>query len=210
MDAATGWTAIVPVRGFGTAKSRLRPDLPASTVAEIARRLAQGCVRTLNRAVRVDVVIVVSDVAVQEHFPEAQATFLVQQVGGGLNGAVREGLALAASCSPHAPRLVIHADLPGINPQAVDSLLADLPTGGKDVYIPDRAGTGTTALALRAGSRRPVGFGVGSAARHLALGYAPVRLPADSVLRNDLDTLESLRALRWGSTIDLFSENPAA
>lgn len=59
MDAATGWTAIVPVRGFGTAKSRLRPDLPASTVAEIARRLAQGCVRTLNRAVRVDEVIVV-------------------------------------------------------------------------------------------------------------------------------------------------------
>lgn len=208
MVHAAAWTAIVPIRDFGTAKSRLRVALPARTVSEIARRLAQGAVRALERTPRVGNIIVVSDVYLGRCFPGSRAHFLVQRPGGGLNGAVREGLEAARAIFPSTPRLVIHADLPGITPDEVERLLVGVERSDLDTYVPDRAGTGTTALALLRDSEREVAFGAGSAIRHAGLGYAPALLPPGSVLRNDVDTLDALRALHWGAILDNRSRPP--
>lgn len=190
------WVAVVPVRDFATAKSRLRADLPARTVAAIARALAVGCVDALAGARGISRICVVSDVDLSRHFAKPLAEVVVQRPGGGLNGAVEDGLAWAARVAPESRRLVIHADLPGVTPREIEGLLAEAAGPGADAFVRDRPGTGTTALVLAPGSGRRPSFGPGSAARHAALGYAEIQLPEASGLRNDLDTLEELAAVR--------------
>lgn len=199
ISSKSDWSVIVPVRDFATAKTRLRTDLPSASVAAIARQLALGCVAALSGSLGVSRICVVTDVDLSPHFVGLPAQVLLQRPGGGLNGAAMDGVEWARLAAPCSPTLVIHADLPVVTPTDVEGLLAKLEHGGRDAYLPDRNGTGTTALALMPGSTRPPSFGLGSAERHAQLGYARLDLPETSGLRNDLDTVAELRALRSGA-----------
>lgn len=187
------WTAIVPIRDFSTAKSRLRAALPAAVVDDLARWLARRMIGELLSCRAIGEVLVVSDTEMREHFTEGTVECLVQRPGGGLNGAVREGMAAAWRQRPDARLLVTHADLPFVTSHDYARLAGKLRAIGEDTMVPDRSGTGTTMLALHPGSRRMPSFGEGSASRHEEQGFRRIELPATSGLRIDLDTTADYR-----------------
>lgn len=187
------WTAIVPIRDFSTAKSRLRASLPSTVVDDLARWLARRTIGELLSCRAIDEVLVVSDTDIREHFADSTVECLVQRAGGGLNGAVREGMAAVWRRRPDARLLVTHADLPFVTSRDYVSLAGKLRAIGEDTMVPDRVGTGTTMLALHPGSRRIPSFGEGSSSRHEEQGFRRIELPATSGLRIDLDTIADYR-----------------
>lgn len=190
-----GWSAVVPVRDFATAKTRLRGALSDESVAEIARGLALRGVAALRLCEAIERIWVVSNVDLSGDFACEKTSVLVQRPDGGLNEAVREGLARARAAAPRSPVLVIHADLPGANAEELSSLIGGLHRRGRDSFLPDHTGRGSTLLAFFPGSRRTPAFGTASAERHAALGFQRIDLPQASRLRNDLDTVDDYAAM---------------
>ncbi|MGK0742128.1 2-phospho-L-lactate guanylyltransferase [Leucobacter sp. Z1108] len=197
----TKWSVVVPVRDFTTAKTRLRAQLPNGVVSDIAQQLAVRVVHALNACAAVEQVCVVSDVDLSETLSFGKARVMVQQPGGGLNGAVREGIARAFREAPINPVLVLHADLPRTTSSSLAALLARAEKVGRDSYLPDSSGSGTTSLVLFPRSGRQPAFGVDSARRHAELGFARLQFPRWNGLRNDLDTFEDLVAMQAGGRV---------
>lgn len=194
-DLPPQWSAVVPVRDFDTAKSRLRGVLPDATVAQLARSLAIRVIGALQSSEWIARICVVSDVDLSRDLVWGKSSLLVQQPGGGLNAAVCEGISRVRALSPPAPVLVIHADLPGATSHGIAELLRQARRAGRDSYLPDEAGTGTTALTFFPESERMPAFGSESAERHEELGFQRIDLPRLSGLRNDLDTVDDYALL---------------
>jgi 2-phospho-L-lactate/phosphoenolpyruvate guanylyltransferase len=99
-----------------------------------------------------------------------------------------------------ATLIILHGDLPNLRTGDIDTLVGALPSDGRPgVAIgPDRAGTGTNALALRPPGVINFRFGAGSFAAHAA-EVERVGVPCVAVNRSglafDLDTPEDLA--RW-------------
>lgn len=130
---------------------------------------------------------------------EAAGARLAVQRGMGLN----EGLDQARSqalLDGIDTLIVLHGDLPNLTAIDIETLVGVLPAdGGPGVAIaPDRAGTGTNALALRPPGVIPFRFGIGSFAAHAA-EVERAGVPCVAVNRGglafDLDTPDDLR--RW-------------
>ena len=103
----SGCVALVPVKGFNTAKRRLAPALDPSERALLARTMAEhvlGAIAPLVAAV-------VCDDPEVAAWAVAHGALLLEEPGLGLNGAVSAGVdALAAAGAQEV--LVVHADLP--------------------------------------------------------------------------------------------------
>lgn len=166
----------VPLRGFDTAKARLRAG-GSPGVDEIARALAEGVIAA---CAPVPVVVVTESAEVAEF-------------AAGLGATAR--LSGATSLS-EAVTLAYRAAPPGALVAVVPGDLAD-PAGLGDVdladgvtVVPDRRGRGTNLLALPTGTAFAFAYGPRSAARHAAqarrLGLA----------------LTVARHARWGLDVD--------
>ena len=187
---------IVPHRGLEAAKTRLAPSLDPEERVMLASQLLQRVLR-VSREVTEDVVVISPSRALAE-IVEASGARLVAQRGMGLN----EGLDQARAEAVHQgidTLLVLHGDLPNLRPDDIRTLWRALPEEGVGVAIaPDRAGTGTNALALRPPDIIAFRFGVGSFAAHAA-EVERAGVPAVAVNRAglafDLDTPADLA--RW-------------
>ncbi len=62
------------------------------------------------------------------------------------------------------------------------------------VAVADHEGVGTTMLAARSAAQLRPAFGVGSLARHLALGAVALEINGVDGLRSDVDDVEGLQA----------------
>jgi 2-phospho-L-lactate guanylyltransferase len=190
-------TAVVPVKRFAVAKSRLaqgvdearKPDLVAAMVADVLEAI--GAARFVERT------IVVSQ--------EPRAAALAAAAGADLlsdfDDASHSAAALAGIAAAEATGADCVALLPGdcplLDPRELDKML----TGVPDRYvavIPDRHGTGTNALVLAPPSAIEPSFGEGSRERHVAaaraagIPYGVEELPS---LGLDLDTPADIVAL---------------
>jgi 2-phospho-L-lactate guanylyltransferase len=184
-DAVLDWTVVIPVKGTRTAKSRLG----AST--ELALAIALDSVAAVVGTARV---IVVTAATAPASF-EALGARVVKDPGGGLNAAIRAGVAAAggggAGCGPVA---VLLGDVPALQTAELAAALA-LAEQHPLAFVPDADGSGTVLItALTAADHAPA-FGAGSRAAHAAAGYLELDLPADAGLRRDVDTPEHLAAL---------------
>ena len=115
--------------------------------------------------------------------PDFADVHWLKDAGRGLNGEL-------ASVLGQDRVLVIHADLPLLNAADVDALLAEASRAGAAI-APDRAGTGTNALALVAPAAVKTAFGVDSFALHKAM------FPAAAIIKRpglalDIDFPEDL------------------
>ncbi len=143
----------------------------------------------LSRAEGVDRVAVVS--------PERGAlparVITLDDPGGGLNEALTAA-ALAARCRGAGRLLVVHADLPLLEPEEVTALIEASQASGLAI-APDRHGQGTNALCLSWPPAIRFEFGPDSFRKHLAqaaargLSPAVVRLPG---LAFDVDEPDDL------------------
>jgi 2-phospho-L-lactate guanylyltransferase len=188
---------IVPHRGLEAAKTRLAPSLDPEERVMLASQLLQ---RVLKVALQVsDDVVVISPSRPLVEIVQASGARLSIQRGMGLN----EGLDQARSeaiLDGIGTLIILHGDLPNLRAGDIETLARALPSdGGPGVAIgPDRAGTGTNALALRPPGVINFRFGTGSFAAHAA-EVERARVPLVAVNRAglafDLDTPEDLA--RW-------------
>lgn len=177
--------AVLPLRGFDSAKTRLAEELSPSARAGVAAAVAERVTRAcLAAGWRVVVVSAAPDVI---DWCRAHDLDTVTDPGGGLNQA-----ASAAVAVMDEPWMVIHGDLPLVTPADLDGV-AEAIQGGSVVLAPSRDG-GTNVLG--ATGTFPFAYGAGSYARHLAA--AAWRTPLTVVrtgLAVELDTGTDLIAV---------------
>ena len=195
---------IVPHRGLEAAKTRLAPSLSPEERVMLASQLLQRVLK-VTRQVSDDVVVISPSRALAEIVEPSGARLLVQR-GMGLN----EGLEQArfdALVDDVGTLIVLHGDLPNLQPSDVEVLSAALPDGDAPAVAiaPDRAGTGTNGLVLRPPGVIRFRFGAGSFSAHLeevARAGVPLVAVNRAGLSFDLDTPEDLaRWLKLGDAV---------
>ena len=180
--------ALVPVKAFTDAKTRLSPLLDEHGRRELAIALATRSIRTL---VAERPTTVVADDAEVLDLAGSLGAATLHCSGPGLDLAVTEGLARLAELD--VPRaVVVHSDLPLLD------TVADLDVPSGVAIATDRHGQGTNAIGVAPTADVRWAYGAGSLHRHraeaLRLGLAARRVHRIA-LAFDLDTPADLRAL---------------
>ena len=199
MAANQNW-AVLPVKPFGEAKSRLSDALDAAQRKELARGLMLHSLRALQASEFVEHVAVVS--------ADPEALALATELGAEALHEERSGLNQAlvqarrhAVANGAGSLLVLASDLPLVASSDIDALFRA--RDAAVVIAPDRRHVGTNALLLRPPGAIEFAFGDNSLQRHIELAEA---LDAKAVglslpgLAFDVDLPEDwqdLQALGW-------------
>lgn len=184
--------AVVPVKGFDRAKTRLAPVLDAAGRRELARSLAERVLRTLWATELFAGILVCTD---SDEVSQLAASFgarVRRDEGEPLNQIIDAALNQLQAREAEAA-LVMMADLPHITVPAVTSLTRSM-EHGRWVMSPDRREDATNALGLPLGALLPTAFGrPGSFQRHqtraAANGFS-VKIIRDAALALDIDLPE--------------------
>jgi 2-phospho-L-lactate guanylyltransferase len=158
--------ALVPVKAFAEAKSRLAPELSAARRAELAARLLAHVLDAILASDAVDVCGVVSPDPVVLAQARAWGAVPLAQGRPGLNPGLEAGRAWAVGRGAQA-LLIVLGDLPLLTPADVAGLVAEA-APRTVVLAPDRHEVGTNALLIAPPDLVPFRFGPDSAARHAA------------------------------------------
>ena len=179
------WTVVIPAKALPAAKSRLLPAVadPASHRA-LVLAIRADTLAAARRAPAVARVLLAVD-RPQEAPP---GVGVLVQSRPGLNAALAEAAAHAATAWPEDGVAALVGDLPALQPDELDAALTGA-AGYPRAFVPDAAGTGTTLLAVRPGVPLRPSFGAGSAARHRPDAFEVL---AGAGLRTDVDTAEDL------------------
>ncbi len=194
--------AILPVKRFASAKSRLGVSVGDHVRADLARAMVGDVLTSLREAAELERTIVVTG---EDSVAKAAAYLGAQVVNdtaeAGQSAAVSLGVQ-AALASGFERVLCIPGDCPALDPSEIDELLgpARADARGPEVTIvPDRHGTGTNGLVLTPPDAIAPSFGPDSCERHRALAAraaAGCRIKRAASLLLDIDTGEDLAALR--------------
>jgi 2-phospho-L-lactate guanylyltransferase len=188
---------IVPHRGLEAAKTRLAPSLDPEERIMLASQLLQRVLK-VGREVTDDIVVISPSRPLAEIVEAAGARLAVQR-GMGLNEGLDQARSDAILDGIHT-LVVLHGDLPNLRREDILTLIRGLPGDGEPgvAIAPDRAGSGTNALALQPPGVISFRFGAGSFAKH-AEEVQRAGVPCVAVdragLAFDLDTPEDL--VRW-------------
>ena len=191
-------TAVLPVKRFGAAKSRLSDALSPAARADLAAAMLADVLAALARSEEIDRVLVVSgEPRAEAAAREAGVELLADPDDRGHSEAALIGVAAAmadgAGCAALLP-----GDCPLLAPTELDEALGGVETGTVGV-IPDRHGSGTNGLLLAPPDAISPSFGPGSCERHLQLARAAglvARVVEVPSLALDLDTGSDLEQLR--------------
>jgi 2-phospho-L-lactate guanylyltransferase len=203
---------VIAVRGGEEAKSRYGDLVAPQDRAAFVEAMLTDMLRAIARAPSVRQVHVVT--------PTPRIAALARGLGArvvaelkpsGLNAAFRIGRESVARDEPTATVVLLPGDLPGLEPQDLETLIASAAPGRVAMVRAARDG-GTGALAFAAGLDLPLAYGPDSFARHQAavrgLGLAPLEVAAPS-LAHDLDHPDDLRdwlaSRPQGAAADLMS-----
>jgi 2-phospho-L-lactate guanylyltransferase len=159
--------AIVPVKPFQRAKSRLAPILPAGERETLSKGLLTHTLGTLAQVSRIEQTLVISrDPAALAVARSYKVKTVTETNTQDLNTALRRATEMALSFHVNAI-LILPTDLPLITPVDVEQMLE--PTGDTPsvVIASDRHGAGTNALFLRPPDVLTLAFGPNSFAAHM-------------------------------------------
>lgn len=160
--------AVVPVKGFRKAKSRLVPYLGRARSSQLARAMLMDVLEVLNQSARLSGILVVTgDEDAAEIAKRYNANVLTDPTEAGTNAAVRAGIRHAVEIGAQAC-VVVHSDIPFLQSSeliAVIDSLADAPV----VIVPAHGDGGTNVLGLCPPRIIDTAFGQDSFAKHLAL-----------------------------------------
>lgn len=190
-----GFRAVVPVKAFSRAKTRLSPLLSIEERRELARAMLEDVLAVLSRSPALAGVLVVSgDEEVAKVAAQFGAETLVESIEAGTNAGVQRGLAFLKSTGA-GPCLIVHADIPFLSDDELRSIVAALDRSAA-VIVPASRDEGTNALALSEPGLIAPSFGCGSFARHVQaatdLGIKPEILHLRGA-GHDLDVPADLR-----------------
>ncbi len=178
--ASRGWVVVIPVKGTDNAKSRL------GAAVELATAIALD---TVTAALGAAPVVVVTSVVAAPSFAALGARVVVD-LGGGLNAAVRSGIAAAEGENV----AVLLGDLPSLRSDELVAAL-DAAEAHPRAMVADAEGLGTVLITALRGVEHSPAFGAGSRVAHIAAGYRELPVAAISGLRRDVDTEQQLRSI---------------
>lgn len=183
----TTW-AVLPVKPFHRAKSRLRAALADSDCAALAEAMTRRVLAAAMAATRVDGCVLAGGRDAQALAAESGAAWLDDGNADSMAAAVNRA-AEWLSRQGADTMLVLPGDLPGLQAADIDALLARH-CGAVTLCRAARDG-GTNALVLTPPTAIPAQFGIDSARRHLGaaagagLSCQQLVLPA---FASDIDT----------------------
>lgn len=188
--------AVVPIKAFTSAKTRLGARLDEARRAELAATSAERVLRAVETCTAVEHrIAVVEDedgahLARHHHFE-----VLVRPDLWGQNAAVEAGFGLARERGASA-LLTVSADVPLVRAEDVDQLIGG--AGAGLVLAPDREGRGTNGLFISPALPLRLHFGPDSLSlykREAAEMGMPVRVLRNQRLTIDIDTPDDLDVL---------------
>ncbi|MEZ4268969.1 MAG: 2-phospho-L-lactate guanylyltransferase [Myxococcota bacterium] len=192
---ATGVWALIPVRRFTEAKSRLAPALSPPARAKLARQLFDHVLDTIDAQGQFAGVLVATDGNDVARAAEARgAAVLRDGPPQGLGTVIDRGLARLATDGA-ARALVLMGDLPLLTPADLDAALEAMARHAV-VIAPDAEDRGTSALGLSLPAPFATSFGLwDSFYRHRASALG--RVLSTTLLRReglarDVDTPDNL------------------
>jgi len=177
----TAWRICVPIKQGLDCKSRLGGVLDETARTGLARRMAGHVLAVLQDRFESEQITILSLTR-----PEGWAHGWMRDQGRGLN----PELGAWRAAQGDTPVLILHADLPLLDVEDIDALLA-LAAGGVALAT-DRAGQGSNALAIADGRPFDMRFGARSRARHCAQ-YPDINVIEREGLMADLDTPDDAR-----------------
>lgn len=190
-------TAILPVKRFAAAKTRLGGGLDDKRRGEVIEAMLRDVLGAISEARMVARTIVVTgEPAAATIADELGAETVSDPHDAGHPEAALIGID-AASADAAGCVALLPGDCPLLDPRELDRLL----TGVPDPYVaivPDRHGTGTNALVLSPPDAIRPAFGEGSCERHVAAARAagvPFSVDRAESLALDLDTPADVVAL---------------
>lgn len=195
---ARGPWCVVPVKAFHAAKQRLGPVHGA----EFRRALARAMLEDVLAAATA--VNALGGVAVVTADPEVRS--LAGGFGVRLLEEPRAEVGLSAAVAAAARRLaaedcramlVLPADIPGVTPADIRSLLDGHPPAPGLTIVPDRDGDGTNAILASPPDALPFAYGPNSFSRHVAgarQAGCTVRVVTSPAIGFDLDHPADLSA----------------
>jgi 2-phospho-L-lactate guanylyltransferase len=189
--------AVVPVKPFDWAKSRLDSVLTPAERAALARQLMLGSLRALIESQCFERVVVVSRDAEALALAREQGAFaLTEDAPADLNQAIVTTRKLALT--EHTSSLLILAsDLPLVQAEDIQRI-AQAAESASAVIVPDRRAEGTNALLLSPPDLIEPAFGLQSFQRHLALlsqAHARVSILRMKGIAFDVDVPQDLADL---------------
>ena len=186
------WAAVVPVKPFARAKSRLS-TLGDEVRLDLVAAFAHDTVTALQDSCAVDLVLVVTDeLALVRALVGTGVVTVPEGHGDDLNATLVQGAAEAVRRRPDLRPLAVCADLPALTGAVLDDFLGSLPGSGPAWFVADRTATGTTTYLARGLDDFAPRFGPGSAAAHRGDGAVDASGAAAPALRRDVDTPEDL------------------
>jgi 2-phospho-L-lactate guanylyltransferase len=188
------WTAVIPVKRLGTAKSRLRGAVPTARHQDLALAMLRDTAAAVLACAEVaELLVVTDDPAAAGAAADLGARVIPDRPNSGLNDAMRYGADTVTGLDLH--RAVLAGDLPALaDGELAAALVAAAGAPSARSFVADAAGTGTTLLAAPRGVALDPLFGAGSAAAHAGSGAAA--LSGDwPGLRQDVDTAADLRTV---------------
>jgi 2-phospho-L-lactate/phosphoenolpyruvate guanylyltransferase len=197
--------AILPVKRFDRAKSRLGQSVDDPLRAQLARAMVADVLDALARSSAIEQTYVVScEPSVAQAAREHGALLVADDAELGQSAAVSLGVKRALADGIERA-LCIPGDCPALDPSELDALLTTAPGAGETasaaqvVIVPDRHGAGTNGLLLCPPDAIEPSFGPDSCQRHRALALAAGaswRIERTPSLLLDIDTGADLAALR--------------
>ncbi len=187
--------AIVPVKAFDSAKSRLGPALSSKARADFARSLFDHVAGQLANHERIAQVLIASNApSVRAHAQERGfASIADPHESASLAEVIDSALAHAAS-SGASHGLVLMGDLPRLSQRSL-SLLIDPLTDSGAVIAPDQHGVATNALGLRLPATTNTAFGSGKSLELHIARFRGAKLVRDPELEFDVDEPGDFAAL---------------
>jgi 2-phospho-L-lactate/phosphoenolpyruvate guanylyltransferase len=190
--------AILPVKRFAAAKSRLGESVEEDLRARLARAMVADVLQALAQTASIELTIVVTrEPSLPETAREHGALLIEDTAEHGQSAAVTLGVQRALG-DGFERVLCIPGDCPALDPVELGELLSRTEERSV-VIVPDRHGTGTNGLLLAPPDAIVPAFGPGSCERHRALAREAglsLRVAHPSSLLLDVDTGADLAALR--------------
>jgi 2-phospho-L-lactate guanylyltransferase len=189
--------AVLPVKAFGQAKTRLAADL-GGPQPELAAQMAGDVLRALCASERLERVLVVTRERTAMNLADELGAEIVEEHE--LNGhSAAAALGLRRATELGAERVLLAAgDCPLLRTADVDDLL-ERHTDPGVVILTDRHGTGTNGLLLTPPTAIAPSFGMGSRERHAEIAHhRGVAWTVESIpaFALDVDTADDLAAVR--------------
>lgn len=189
--------AVVPIKSFSAAKSRLAPVLTPEARRDFASRMAGKVVQSLLACPEIsETLIVASDPEVRQLALRLGARLCVLDRDAGVNAAVEAGFRQVRGGCERV--LILPSDLPLASCGDFRRLLAAGPRKATLRIVADKEGRGTNALLLPAEAEFQFRFGENSAAAHAEVARKAgleVEFMEIPGLALDIDTPADLDAL---------------